>query len=1538
MENCPECKNSIEFVCTTCQSFLCKKCINNHKREDCYFDKPQTYFSRLLAVKRENIEEHFKSCDEMNGQLPILKKALNTCDTSMQEKIKEDIKSMEDYCKKVNKAEARLKRREADLKKEVPIAERFEKIKQLEDSFDVPELNNESKKILQRQNSYVGSSKKNDEEQGLKQAERELQISLGNQIDNWVKGIQESANKYAKDAKNSRQDVNSLKVKYRKRKKKCADKKAEIKKDTAERSKAQEELEKKKKELIEENEKLLKNNDELKNKENEYKSEIENKQRTRDEITKEIETEQNKLNGITEEIEKQSEISKKLEKDNNKQALNLKKITERLGRRKKSISKKEEELDKLNKESNEFTGKIEGQRHNLDELEKEYFEKKKTIDDLVKKEGGIKKEMLELEMMKKVLRHKCDTLDISIARLTMTEEDYTEKNKKLKEENSKLTKQKEKLESELENLEQKRHEKSEECEKKDKEIQDLDKQKSDSEEKIKNFDEEFMRRNKKELQSRKQKMKKEVAEEKKKYDELLPQYKELDGKHKLQNSELENLKNELNSIKENNKNLVAKIKTLKAEHKQKKQELTNLTENLKGKISKFDHGLYCILEEMKRDKEKYMKEVKDPLEKRINEFANHIKEVRRRIETRAKEASKVFTDLRELCKNTTSNANYINNEESSSEVKIDLNKSDINQIYINIKEIIQRMNNAYLKLEDEKEAEIVKLREDIVENNNSIKEYKETIRDKEVELIEYMNLLKEKEISLEEMKKENTKLTKAKGELSKQLEDFRNNEINLKERYNKLKEEEGKLKERITALEGKSNYLENENKRIQGESEVLNTKINRLESIKATLEENNTFKETEIKKLNEKIIELNTSIREYNTTIESNKDSIRDKEDKLMQYTNSLNEVKTSLEEMKEKNTELTEAKDELNKQLEDVKKNETNLKEEYNKLKEEKSKVDDSIKTLEKGLKDLKDENEKVKRESGDLNNKILSLEDTKTKLEEDNPSLKEDLKNYKQGNENLRKQIEEEQSKAEELKKEIDALKKRESELTNRIKNIKENAFKPTEGKFSAIEQTIIKTEESVSNLNKIFKTVIEKINEAKEKSKEEKSPNKSIVQENRKEEDKVETIEEKQGSPLNNTEGLENEFTSLKNETHNLIASELEAIKERHKKVNELLSQGKLQLIKKIRDFNTIIKTKLSETMKPEESTISNVNRLKDIIHKLKTKPEKKKDNLLSVLVIKESVVFQANKANNEFKKEQSTNGEIDTTNKNNKKERQELISNIQRIIKRFKGDFEPLKNKTKDLLVNEVKVTRKVVITQFKEMCQLIHKRELRIVKKIECSYETTKEKLSTIINVGDEVTSKVNRLKPLMIKLKPQVSKRNVAKDCPPININESEHKKEDNKPPAPEPKGKATHEDNKAKKSKGICNIQLVGPIYRDEIFISGILKDVTKENLYEKKSIKLLSEICCFCLKGKPRQKAICLYHSRCYSCSNKTKKDCILCQVFEFKPLDFACDNCKNIVSLTDINTLTCMHKKCNYCTMKTGTCNICKAARYKLVVRVL
>jgi len=540
-------------------------------------------------------------------------------------------------------------------------------------------------------------------------------------------------------------------------------------------------------------------------------------------------------------------------------------------------------------------------------------------------------------------------------------------------------------------------------------------------------------------------------------------------------------------------------------------------------------------------------------------------------------------------------------------------------------------------------------------------------------------------------------------------------------------------------------------------------------------------KETDIKKLEKEIAELDNSIEEYKETIKKMEDSIKNKEVELMKYVDLLNQKNISFEETEKENTRLAKAEAELKKQLEDSKNSESNLIQRCNTLQQEKNKLEEHIKALEKGLNDLEDEDKRVKRELEDLSNKILSLEDTKTALEKDNASLKEDLKNYNQENEAL---IEKERSRAEELRKEINTVKKRGPELASCIKNIKENAFKLTEGKFSVIEQIIIKTGQRVIDLDKRFKSVTEKISEAKDKSKEEKSPNIDIAQGNQEEEDKVGIIKdnqkEKQGLPLSNIKQSINEFEASKNEAHDPIASELKAIKEGYKKVNQRLYQGKLELIKKVGDCNKIIETKLIERIELKESTISNLSRLKDVIRKLKIEAEKKamiveylyiekdgtrnnkeEDNLSPVLV---------NKVDDDSKEEQSPSTEIDITKEESKmgtkeddqEEKEEQRLNTLSIIRKFKDEFEFLKKKTQNLLANEAKVIREVMIKQFKEICELIYKRELKLVKKIEDSYDIGKEKLSTIINMGNEVTSKVNKLKSLMTKAKSKV--RTIAKD------------------------------------------------------------------------------------------------------------------------------------------------------------------------------
>jgi len=111
------------------------------------------------------------------------------------------------------------------------------------------------------------------------------------------------------------------------------------------------------------------------------------------------------------------------------------------------------------------------------------------------------------------------------------------------------------------------------------------------------------------------------------------------------------------------------------------------------------------------------------------------------------------------------------------------------------------------------------------------------------------------------------------------------------------------------------------------------------------------------------------------------------------------------------------------------------------------------------------------------------------------------------------------------------------------------------------------------------------------------------------------------------------------------------------------------------------------------------------------------------------------------------------------------------------------------------------------------------------------------------------------------------------------------------------------------------------------------MLKDITKNNIYERKSMELMSKVCCHCLKENPEVQANCSYHSRCKECEGKTISDCILCKACNFKALKFDCINCYRPKRLLKLDPFNCLHMMCNECN-KTH-CKICPKAK-KLVVR--
>jgi len=376
-----------------------------------------------LAVKSENIKEHSERCDKIKKQLLILKEALNKqeLDMSMQQIIKKDIENMESYCRKVDKAEAKLEEHEKELKKEVPIVETFEKIKRLKDNFDVPKLNDDTK-------VYLEAGKKDDEGEGLKPARCELQICFKTQIDDLIHKVQESATKYAERLK---QDMNNLNVNYEQMKDEYADEEAELRKGIAEKCKAQKELRKKNEELLEDNEKLKKK-----------------KEQYEDDIKNQI----SKLNSITAEIE---EGLKKLERENNKQELN------------------------------DVIIQVEAQNHNLYQLKEEYHQKEDVIDELIEKEANIEEEIIESEVNKEDLLQKYNILKIDVENPRELKEDYMKKNIELEKENLELRERMDQLESELEVWKHKCAKENEEHVKLKNKIEALFNQKSDLESKVK---------------------------------------------------------------------------------------------------------------------------------------------------------------------------------------------------------------------------------------------------------------------------------------------------------------------------------------------------------------------------------------------------------------------------------------------------------------------------------------------------------------------------------------------------------------------------------------------------------------------------------------------------------------------------------------------------------------------------------------------------------------------------------------------------------------------------------------------------------------------------------------------------------------------------------------------------------------------------------------------------------------------------------------------------------------------------------------------
>jgi len=98
--------------------------------------------------------------------------------------------------------------------------------------------------------------------------------------------------------------------------------------------------------------------------------------------------------------------------------------------------------------------------------------------------------------------------------------------------------------------------------------------------------------------------------------------------------------------------------------------------------------------------------------------------------------------------------------------------------------------------------------------------------------------------------------------------------------------------------------------------------------------------------------------------------------------------------------------------------------------------------------------------------------------------------------------------------------------------------------------------------------------------------------------------------------------------------------------------------------------------------------------------------------------------------------------------------------------------------------------------------------------------------------------------------------------------------------------------------------------------------------------------EMCCYCLKEKPKYQSNCLYHSTCSDCENEKAINCKICKTFVFKRLKTTCCNCEKEFDLFNISSLDCTDTICKGCLKERESveCKLCSEERKVLSVSSL
>jgi len=741
MQDCTNCKKgSIELICTTCRSLICKKCRPKHSSVDCYLDVPQNYFLRLLCVKQENFEDHLDALKIIKEKREEYKKKLKcpSLEQDNKDKVEKEVKRMKDHIKSIKGIKKRFKELEEEIKRDEKIKDPkkiLSELMQPNDNIPSFKFNKDVKRILKKDKELLEEANN---------AQIEFKNCFEKCIDSWIHKVKKAAKKYTKKAKKNEKPLEELK----KKEEIYANKEEEHKKTMIEGSNQQVELDQKNKELEEENIKLSNNNMKLKKKKVKFDKILKNIKSDKEKLIGEFTSKQNELQDLKEQTAKMNEKKTEIDKQHKKKVSELNDATAKL----KLHEETRKEFDLATGELNKIRLEMAKQNSELEGLTKKCSEKKKENDKLNSEEAKVKKSLDDIEAEKKKLIKEYNQLDATLKDLKDFIEAYKKDKSNIERETCSLKKKLSDLKSEASYWEN-------ECNKKRDEYNGLPvnikhtRDESDIlEKKIRNQREKFIENNKIELKKYKDHMKQKITDLKNKYNKFLEEHKELKNNYKLQSTELNHLNKQLENVDpkiDELKRQIDQTKSLKEKYNKEKQQHIDQINNLKSRLASRNYVFYYTLKNIKANK-KEMKELIKKINNSFNvyksTFSMDILEMVKGIKAQREGITNAIERIKILCGELTGKLDPEDLLDDNSTTQLRLEGRDMSALYNFIENVTRMMLHAYNKAKHEREIKGLNASHNKSGVDKIIKEYE---NDRKIALATIDSLLGQEKLSYE---------------------------------------------------------------------------------------------------------------------------------------------------------------------------------------------------------------------------------------------------------------------------------------------------------------------------------------------------------------------------------------------------------------------------------------------------------------------------------------------------------------------------------------------------------------------------------------------------------------------------------------------------------------------------------------------------------------------------------------------------------------------------------------------------------------------